>query len=154
MAAADPPVVVVTATSNGERSGCLVGFHTQCSIEPPRYAVMLSKANHTYEVAEGASELAVNLLGAGQIDLARLFGEETADDGVDKFQQCSWEPGTSGVPLLHGSLAWIVGEVIDRHDLGDHVLHLLRPISVTRHSVGDPALRFGDVSALDPGHPG
>ena len=48
----DYPMIIVTATSrSGERSGCLVGFHTQCSIHPPRWAVYLSIENHTYAIA-------------------------------------------------------------------------------------------------------
>ena len=51
MASLDPPMVVVTAAAGGERAGCLVGFHSQSSIEPARCCVWLSKANHTYRVA-------------------------------------------------------------------------------------------------------
>ena len=47
----DQALIVVTTAANDQRSGCLVGFHTQCSIEPFRYAVWLSKANLTYRVA-------------------------------------------------------------------------------------------------------
>ena len=31
----DYPMLVVTAEADGERAGCLVGFATQCSIQPP-----------------------------------------------------------------------------------------------------------------------
>ena len=43
----DPPMIVVTTVSGDQRAGCLAGFHTQCSVDPPRYAIWLSKANHT-----------------------------------------------------------------------------------------------------------
>ncbi|HEX8931084.1 MAG TPA: flavin reductase, partial [Actinomycetota bacterium] len=33
----DYPMLIVTAETDGERAGCLVGFATQCSIEPPRF---------------------------------------------------------------------------------------------------------------------
>jgi flavin reductase (DIM6/NTAB) family NADH-FMN oxidoreductase RutF len=33
----DYPMWIVTAAARGERSGCLVGFATQCSIEPVRF---------------------------------------------------------------------------------------------------------------------
>ena len=42
MASLDPPMAVVTAASGGERAGCLVGFHAQCSIDPPRFLVDVS----------------------------------------------------------------------------------------------------------------
>ncbi|WP_255355718.1 flavin reductase, partial [Frankia sp. CpI1-P] len=40
-----PMVIVTAAVPDGERSGCLVGFHTQCSIEPARYLLCISQAN-------------------------------------------------------------------------------------------------------------
>jgi flavin reductase (DIM6/NTAB) family NADH-FMN oxidoreductase RutF len=54
------PMVIVTAAANGERSGCLVGFHSQCSIEPLRWAVWISRVNHTWPVARAARVLGVH----------------------------------------------------------------------------------------------
>ena len=51
VAGLDIPMFVVTAASGGERSGCLVGFSTQTSIDPPRFLVCISRANHTFGVA-------------------------------------------------------------------------------------------------------
>ncbi|HEU4840852.1 MAG TPA: flavin reductase, partial [Ilumatobacteraceae bacterium] len=80
----DPAMVVVTVAHDGRRAGCLVGFHSQCSIEPLRYAVWLSKANHTYRVALLADWLGVHFLTADDHDLAERFGGATGDD-TDKF---------------------------------------------------------------------
>jgi hypothetical protein len=44
----DAALIVVTAAEGRQRAGCLVGFHSQSSIEPWRYCVWLSKANYTY----------------------------------------------------------------------------------------------------------
>ena len=64
MGALDAPMAVVTTTAGGERGGCLIGFHAQSSIDPARYTVWLSKANHTYRLALRASHLAVHFLAA------------------------------------------------------------------------------------------
>ena len=50
----DFSMLVVTAFDGRERAGCLVGFSTQCSIDPPRYLVCISTANHTARVAAGS----------------------------------------------------------------------------------------------------
>lgn len=108
VASADAAMVVVTAAAGGQRAGCLVGFHSQTSIEPRRYGVWLSKANHTYRVALMADHLAVHFLTDADRDLAELFGGVSGDD-VDKFARCGWEPGPHGVPLLHrcpGCWSW------------------------------------------------
>lgn len=76
--ALDYPVYVVTAVADAERAGCLVGFASQCSIDPPRFMVWLSKANRTYRVACRASHLGVHGLRGDQTEAAELFGGRVA----------------------------------------------------------------------------
>lgn len=146
----DPPMFVVTAAADGERSGCLVGFVTQTSIDPARFLVCVSKANHTLEVAERADTLAVHLLPADGADLAELFGSETGDE-VDKFARCEWRPGPGGAPVVAGMQAWFAGRVLERLDLGDHVGFLLEPGEGEAGEAQRP-LSFQQVRHLEPGH--
>lgn len=148
----DSMVVVTVAAPEGERSGCLVGFHTQCSIDPPRYAVGLSKANHTYDVALRSEVLAMNLLGADQGALAALFGGHTLDEGIDKFEHCAVDDDETGVPVLAGVVAWVVGRIIERIDVGDHVLHVLSPLRAGASDDRRAPLRFVDTDSIEPGH--
>ncbi|MBW8487344.1 flavin reductase family protein [Actinomadura parmotrematis] len=150
----DYPMFVVTAVDDGTgaRAGCLVGFATQSSIEPFRFLVCLSRRNRTFRVAEGASVLAVHVLGRdeGQLELAALFGERTGDD-VDKFARCSWRPGPGGVPLLTDARRCLVGRILERVELGDHAGFLLEPIEVTADDESAP-LSFRTLPDLEPGH--
>ena len=114
-----PLVVVTTAAPDGERSGCLAGFTTQCSIEPLRFLVCLSRVNHTFEVARRASALGLHLLGSDQAATAARFGELSGDQ-VDKFAGIGWRSGPLGVPILDDCAAWMVVEILDRFDVGDH----------------------------------
>lgn len=148
----DPAMVVVTVRHDGERSGCLVGFHTQASIEPRRYLVYVSRANHTHRLAMAADRVGVHLLTADQLDLARLFGERTGDE-VDKFARCRWAPGPDDVPILTDAAAWFVGRVVDRVPGGDHDGLLLEPVGADADDDGRPALRLHDAAGLHPGHP-
>lgn len=91
----DYPMFVVTTAADGERSGCLVGFATQVSIDPPRMLVCISVLNHTYVVARDARALAAHVLDPEQHALAELFGSETGDE-VDKFEHCRWRSGPYG----------------------------------------------------------
>ena len=150
VAGLDYPMFVVTTAAEGERSGCLVGFTTQASIDPPRLLVCLSVQNHTYRVASQAELLAVHVLGPEQRDLAELFGEKTGDT-TDKFSQCSWTPGPDGVPLLEDCPRLVIGRVVERQAFGDHVGHLLEPVEVESHSSTE-AMGIEEVEDLDPGH--
>ena len=152
MAAADPPMVVVTTAQGGERSGCLVGFHAQTSIEPPRYAVWLSRANHTYRVVLLATHLAVHFLTVDDHDLAAAFGGETGDE-VDKFAGVAWTPGPAGVPLLDRCPhRMVVRRVTLVDDGGDHVGVVTEPVEVVTAGPFTP-LRLSAASDIDAGHP-
>ena len=143
-------MMVVTATSGGERSGCLVGFATQCSIHPPRFAVWISRNNHTFRVAEQAAVLAVHFLAADQGPLAALFGGQTGDE-VDKFGRCRWREGPGGAPVLEECRRWFVGEVVERIPTEDHVGFLLAPVHVET-APWPGQLGFQSVRTISPGH--
>jgi flavin reductase (DIM6/NTAB) family NADH-FMN oxidoreductase RutF len=145
------PLVVVTAASRDERAGCVVGFHTQCSIDPVRYALWLSKANHTYRVALFSTSLAVHFLGESDHDLAALFGGETGDD-VDKFERCSWQSGPDEVPLLDGCPnRMILRRVSTTDDGSDHVCIVGEVVEVTADA-GFVPLRLSDAEDIEAGH--
>jgi len=147
----DTPLFVVTAVDGPDRSGCLVGFATQCSIDPFRFLVCISVENHTYELAARAPVLAVHLLGAGQHAVAALFGGHTGD-AEDKFGRCAWHPGIEGVPVLDQCAAWLEGRVVQRIPLGDHVGMVLEPeAGGTGGAHG--CLTLADVTDLEPAHP-
>ncbi len=148
--ALDYPMFVVTAADGDERAGCVVGFLTQCSIDPPRFLVCLSRNNHTTRVAERGRLLAVHLIGREQRPLAELFATTSGDD-IDKFTRCSWEPGPDGTPLLTDCPGRFVGQVLAKHDLGDHLGFVVNVIEASA-GPSTPLLTFQNVRDLEPGH--
>jgi flavin reductase (DIM6/NTAB) family NADH-FMN oxidoreductase RutF len=145
----DYPVYVVTTCVDGERTGCLIGFGTQCSVHPPRFLACLSKKNHTFGIAMRASTLAVHVVEKDNKGLAELFGGETGDV-VDKFAQTGWR-GVAGMPVLTDCTRWFVATVLQRIDLGDHVGHLLEPISVAPGPASEQ-LTYQKARDITPGH--
>jgi flavin reductase (DIM6/NTAB) family NADH-FMN oxidoreductase RutF len=146
----DYPMLVVTTVAGSERGGCLVGFATQCSIDPPRFLVCLSDKNHTMRVAARADSLAVHFLPASADELARLFGSET-DDEVDKFDHCDWHPGPERLPILDQCGRWFAGRILERHPFGDHVGYLLAPFAAVNDREDD-TFSFDQAKPLEPGH--
>lgn len=146
----DRTMWILTLAAGGERSGCLMGFATQASLDPPRFLACLSRDNHTFRVAEQAGYAAVHACpDEPDLALARLFGEETGDE-IDKFARCEWREGPEGQPVLDGAPAWFVGRVLDRLDLGDHVGLLLEPVAVEGELAG--VLTFERAQDLDAAH--
>lgn len=146
---ANPSLYVVTARDSTERSGCVVGFVTQCSIYPERLLVCLSRLNHTFDVAMRSSALAVHLLSGSDDDLARRFGESTGDE-VDKFADIEVATTSCGAPLLLGNRPWVAGVICDVHPLGDHVGFVIEPSESGGGTVTE-SLRIGSID-LDAGH--
>jgi flavin reductase (DIM6/NTAB) family NADH-FMN oxidoreductase RutF len=150
--ATDYPLYVVTVgTGAGERSGCVAGFVTQCSIVPARFLVCISKVNHTFVVAERAEGMALHLLGSDQMATARLFAEESGDT-TDKFAHCRWRPGPHHAPVLTSCAAWLEGVAIGHQSVGDHQAYLFRPETGGR-GPNDGLLTLADAPDLHPAHP-
>ena len=151
MAAADPPLIVLTTAAEDEQAGCLVGFHVQSSITPQHYCVWLSKANHTYRVGLRATHFAVHFLTADDLTLAERFGTLSGED-TDKFAGLDVDLDEYGVPLLDACPNRMSLERISLlDDGGDHVCLTTRVSSA--HTTGDfKPLRVSDATHLDPGH--
>ncbi len=153
VACLDPALAIVTLAHDGERSGCLVGFHSSCSIDPPLHAVWVSKANHTRGLALKTELLAVHLIEAARHDLAAHFGGLTGDE-TDKFSGLAWHPGPDGVPLLDELPNRTIGRRVRVLDAGgDHTCVILEPVAVDLGDTTHPAtFRLGDATDIEPGH--
>ena len=143
------PMFIVTARAGDEPLGCLIGFATQTSIDPPRFAVCLSHKNRTFRRGRDAPVLGVHAVPADAGDLAERFGGQTGDE-VDKFAGVDWHAGPEGVPVLDRCTNWFAGRVLTRLDAGDHDLFLLEPVA---GEAGDDAeFTFHRAKRIDPGH--
>ncbi len=148
----DRPMIVVTASVDGERAGCLVGFHAQSSIDPSRYSLWLSKANHTYRVAQYATHFGVHFLAESDRELAKVFGTLTGDQ-VDKFAGLDVRAGAGDAPILTACANTMV---VRKHAVldegGDHVCVVTEPVEV-HDQVPFAPLLLSHVKDLEPGHP-
>jgi flavin reductase (DIM6/NTAB) family NADH-FMN oxidoreductase RutF len=139
----DYPMFIATVPGDG----CLVGFATQCSIEPLRFLACLSNKNRTYRLARDSSHMAVHVVPDDREYLAELFGGQTADD-VDKLARCAWSEGPGGVPVIAGC-PHLVGRVLEQVEVGDHVAFVLDVLET--EGAADP-MGFQRARSIDPGH--
>ena len=143
-------MLLVTTRAQGAPAGCLVGFSTQCSIDPARFLICLSDKNRTFRAADLTSAVVVHLIPAEAQELAELFGGQTQDE-VDKFARCRWHPGPEELPILDDCPRWFTGRIIERHRFGDHVGLVLEPFAGSAGEQTD-LLSFQEVKEMDPGH--
>jgi flavin reductase (DIM6/NTAB) family NADH-FMN oxidoreductase RutF len=151
MSGLDSPLIVVTAAAGRERAGCLVGFHGQSSITPSRYAVWLSKANHTYRIALRSTHLGLHFLTSHDLGLAELFGTQTGDS-TDKFAGLRSEPGAGAVPVLRQCPNRIVARrTVMLDEGGDHACFISEPVEMLAGEAFEP-FRLSQAAHLSPGH--
>jgi flavin reductase (DIM6/NTAB) family NADH-FMN oxidoreductase RutF len=146
----DYPMFIVTVAAEGELAGCLVGFATQCSIDPPRFLVCISESNRTFRVACRAELAVVHLVPARASGLAELFGSQTGDE-VTKFDRCDWAIGPGGTPILDECGNWFAARILERFPAGDHWAFLLDPFDAGSDTAERP-FTFHRAKRLEPGH--
>lgn len=151
MGSLDTTLIVVTASTGEERGGCLVGFHVQSSIEPERYCVWLSKANHTYRIALRSSHLGIHFLTKDDLWLAERFGTRSGDV-ADKFAGLAVEPGPDDVPMIAACPnRMLVRRTTLLDDGGDHVCLTGDMVAIDGAGSFAP-LRLSDARDLEAGH--
>jgi flavin reductase (DIM6/NTAB) family NADH-FMN oxidoreductase RutF len=119
MAGVCAPVTVVTTSENGQPYGATVSSFASLSLEPPLVTVAFDRRSSMLGRILGARRFGVNLLGHGQADLAKLFAQR----GTDRFASIQWHRDHS-LPRLDGAAGWIVCELYNVVEGGDHQLLL------------------------------
>ncbi|MEM1344363.1 MAG: flavin reductase family protein [Pseudomonadota bacterium] len=123
-------VTIVTArSSEGEPVGFTANSFTSVSLEPPLVLVCLAHTAASYDVFRQIDSFAVNVLEAGQEEMAKRF----ASRGADKFVGTPWAPGRLGAPLIEGALSRFDCAMHQRVVAGDHDILMGRVVGFSLH---------------------
>lgn len=119
-----PTGVTVVATRHVPEGACglTANAFTSVSLEPPLVLVVVDRSSNTFPCIEGRGFFSVNVLAAGQENLAIAFARK----GEDKFGEVPHRLGRSGAPLIDGAAAWLECNVESAHPGGDHVILVAR----------------------------
>jgi len=129
-------VTVVTAPGTPPAGFTATSF-TSVSLVPPLVSFCLGRTASSWPAVAGADHVGVHLLSHRQQDLARTF----ATSGIDRFAAPTrWGTGPHGVPILDGTVAWLVCRVVERVLAGDHAVVLAEPLVAHRGSEDLPLL--------------
>lgn len=138
-------VTVITSTGEGGRPvGMTATAFTSVSLDPAMVLVCVNASARTRHAIEGSTAYAVNVLAAGQEQIAGHFASKI----VDKFEGVPWHPGATGAPLLDGALAWVECRVAQAVEAGTHIIYLGTVLAAGLGS-GDPLVYYdADYRAL------
>jgi flavin reductase (DIM6/NTAB) family NADH-FMN oxidoreductase RutF len=105
MAAYPTGITVVAACDDrGEPYGLTVNSFTSVSLDPPLVLVCIGHASSWHDHLVRGSGFAINLLSAGQEEIAVRFSTEPSEG---RFHGVVWDLSPSGSPVLEDAVAWL-----------------------------------------------
>ncbi|HEX5479775.1 MAG TPA: flavin reductase family protein [Dehalococcoidia bacterium] len=132
-------VTVITTAAGEEMQGMTANAITSLSLDPLMVLVCIDKDSHTHRVLERGGVFAVNILGAHQEEVSRLFARH-AEPELNSLRGQRFVLGETGAPILEDCLAFLECRVAYVHEGGDHSIFLGEVI--------DGRIMRGDVDPL------
>jgi flavin reductase (DIM6/NTAB) family NADH-FMN oxidoreductase RutF len=112
-------VTIVTAWgSDRQPIGLTANSFNSVSLAPPLVLWSLAQDAASMPAFRAGSHYAINVLSAGQSELAERFSTK----GADRWMGVQYTLGMSGVPLLSGAAATFECFNRSRYEEGDHVI--------------------------------
>lgn len=135
------PTGVAVVTANGERgpAGLTTNAITSLSLDPVLLLVCFDNGSRTLPVVRESRRFAVNLLRAGQHDVAATFASKRV--AAEKFAAVT-HTVAHGVPVLDGALAWFVCELRELLPGGDHTIGIGEVSELDFDPAGEPLVFF------------
>jgi flavin reductase (DIM6/NTAB) family NADH-FMN oxidoreductase RutF len=137
-------VTVVTASTADGPVGMTANAVTSLSLEPLLVLVAFDNASRTLPVVRETGRFGVNVLAAGQAELARLFASKTPEQ--EKFSGIA-HTVHDGIPVLEGALAWLGLRLERLVPAGDHTIGI-GAVEAAEARGGEPLIWYrGDYRA-------
>jgi flavin reductase (DIM6/NTAB) family NADH-FMN oxidoreductase RutF len=150
--------VYVVGVCDGERCNAFTASSVMSvSLNPVMLAVAVGRHHASHAMICSGSGFVVNVLHAGQLELARHFGTQSGRT-VDKLRGIRWRTAANGAPILEDALAFFECEPHARQLAGDHELIVARvyagdvlqpgtPLSYSEtHNMDGAAERYGPIA--------
>jgi flavin reductase (DIM6/NTAB) family NADH-FMN oxidoreductase RutF len=139
-------VAIVTCNGPDGPTGLTTNAITSVSLEPLLLLVCFDNTSRTLPAVRAARRFAVNVLRAGQEDLARVFASKRV--ARQKFEAVT-HMEAHGVPILDGALAWLACDLTELHAAGDHTIGIGAVTHMDADPDGEPLVFFrGDYRRL------
>jgi flavin reductase (DIM6/NTAB) family NADH-FMN oxidoreductase RutF len=129
--------VITTRDAEGQPYGLTANAVTSVSLVPPLLLICVDRKSETFPHFFDSKIFVLNILADGQEEISRRF----ATSGGDKFTGIPFRPGSSGTPVLDGTLGHIECRIVETHEAGDHVIHL-GEVEHAETGAGQPLLFF------------
>lgn len=119
-------VFVISVDKNGKPSGMIAGWNMKCSMEPPLFAVSLSKKGNTHKLIQQSKEFVIAIPNKELEKSLLLFGS-THGNEIDKFAESKIETAKAEFvksPLIKNATINFECELFKEVDSGDHIIFI------------------------------
>jgi flavin reductase ActVB len=113
------PVTLVTTYAGDEPVGFTASSFVNISVDPPLVGVFVADSSRSRVHFEAAEHVAINFLSLEQSEVATVFATRGARDRFDSVQL---DPEHGLAPVVEGAFAAVVGRVVQRPEMGDHLM--------------------------------
>jgi flavin reductase (DIM6/NTAB) family NADH-FMN oxidoreductase RutF len=131
-------VAIVTCQGADGPAGLTTNAITSLSLDPLLLLVCFDNSSRTLPVVREARRFAVNVLRAGQEELAAAFASKRL--AQQKFEAVT-HTVAHGVPVLDDALAWVACDLVELLGGGDHTIGIGAVID-GEASEGEPLVFF------------
>ena len=132
-------VAIVTCTGRAGPAGMTTNAIASLSLDPLLLLVCFDNTSRTLPAVRSARRFAVNILRAGQDELARVFASKRV--AREKFEAATHDVA-HGVPVLDGALAWLACDLRELHPGGDHTIGIGAVTHLDADPGGEPLVWF------------
>jgi len=132
-------VAVVTATGPEGPAGMTTNAVASLSLDPLLLLVCFDLQSRTLDIVQESRRFAVNILGAGDEELAAVFASKRV--AREKFDSVTHRE-THGVPVLDSALAWIACSLVELRPAGDHMIGIGEVIGMAVADERDPLVFY------------
>lgn len=128
----------VIGTKVGDEVNAFTGnWVTQASFTPPLVVIGVKNDTVSCGGIRESGVFSVNVLEAGQKDLAFSFFKPVSRVG-NKFGDVEFYTSTTGSPILTAALSWFECKVVDVVERGDHIIFVGEVVDAGVHKTGEP----------------
>ena len=141
-------VYVVGVAHGGTKNAFTAAWISQVSYIPLVLSLSVNPQNASYRLLRDGKCFSINVLGKGQLGLARHFGTQSGRD-LDKLGGMQWQTAVTGSPILTGALAYFDCQVTEIYSPGDHHLVLGRVMDGEILEPKAIPMLYGDTGSID-----
>lgn len=141
-------VTVVSYLRDGRPAGMTANAFLSVSMDPPLVLVSVRRSSQLVERVPLGSRYGVNFLAESQKAMSPHFGGRPGEGLAVPFIE------VAGTPLIAGSLAHVVAQVVDIHPAGDHLLLIGQVMHLALGTDRQPLIYYSgaykQIQAQDP----